>query len=398
MPDQLVDGVELGDVSVVYSPDLVDLVVDKAGRREQRRRLLPARLMVYFLLGRALFCPDPYREVLRRMTGVGADPVGGWHLPDKAAVFRARQRLGCEPLRALLGQVGGGIATAATPGAFWRGHRLMALDGTTMDAADTPANRAGLSGPKPRLRGQGPVGYPQARTVVLVESGTHTVVDAEAGPWSTGERALAARLVRSLRPDMLVLADRGFPGVQLWQTMADTGAHLLWRVSGLWKLPPGKVLADGSWISMARHDCGPHKDRTQIQVRVIEYLLDDPGRDRAVRYRLITTLLNPAEAPAAELAALYSERWEVEGTLKEIKTVQLGPRTVLPSKTPDLVFQDIYAHLAVHTAIRILMHRAAVDRSEPLDPDRLSFSAALRATRRSVHPHPGIFPPGPRRP
>ncbi|MEU2874683.1 transposase [Streptomyces olivoreticuli] len=164
----------------------------------------------------------------------------------------------------------------------------MALDGTTLEAADTPANRAGLSGPKPKLRGQGPVGYPAARLAVLIESGTHTVVDAEAGPWSTGERALAEPLLRSLRPGMLLLADRGFPGVTLMRAMAGTGTHLLWRVNGLWKLAPEQVLADGSWLSTARHDTGPRKDRGSIRLRVVEYVLDDPGRDHTVHYRLVT--------------------------------------------------------------------------------------------------------------
>ncbi|GAA0325276.1 hypothetical protein GCM10010302_75470 [Streptomyces polychromogenes] len=126
---------------------------------------------------------------------------------------------------------------------------------------------------------------------------------------------------------------------------------------------------------------------------MVEYSLDIPGRDEAERYRLITTLMDPKTAPAAELAALYGEWWEVENTLAELKTTQIGTRTVMPSKSPGLVFQEIYAHLALYAGLRVLMHRAAVNRSEPLDPDRLSFAAALRAARRSITSLNRDFPP-----
>lgn len=232
------------------------------------------------------------------------------------------------------------------------------------------------------------------RLAVLVEAGTHVVVDAEVDSYRVKERVLVERLAPSMGPGMLVLADRGLPGVQLWTTLAATGAHLLWRVPKLWKLPVEEVLADGSWISTVHGGRGRSVRRPQaMRVRVVEYFLDIPGHDPAERYGLITTLMDPAEAPATELAALYSERWEVESTLAEWKTTQLGTRTVLPSKTPDLVFQEVYAHLAVYSGLRVLMHTTAVSRAEPLDPDRLSFAAALRAARRSVTSTPGSFPP-----
>ena len=194
----LAERVGLGDLTEAYPPDLVDAVVAKAGVREARVRLLPTRLMVYFVLGRALFSPDPYREVLRELADAarGADGWDGWRVPDKAAIFRARRRLGAEPVRELLAQVGP-VATEATPGAFWRGWRLMVVDGTTVEAADTPANDAEFGRPR-NQRGK-PVAYPMARVTVLAESGTHVVVDAAAGPYTCGEVTLAEALLRSLR-------------------------------------------------------------------------------------------------------------------------------------------------------------------------------------------------------
>lgn len=386
----------LGDLTQIYPPELVDVVLSKAEAREDRVRLLPARLMVYFMLGKALFSPDPYREVLRKLAESTRRSVGwdGWRIPDKAAIFRARKRLGTEPLRELLSQVGP-VAEENTPGAFWRGWRLMVLDGTAVEVADTPENAEEFG--RPRNRAGQTVAYPQSRLVALIESGTHVVVDAAVGTYHSSERDLAEELVRSLWPGMLVLTDRGFPGVKWWKAMAASGADLVCRVQSRWNLVPEEVLEDGSWVSTARirvvKGRPASKDRESIRVRVVEYWLDDVGRDPRQRYRLITTVLDPAAAPARELAALYAERWEAETTLAEWKTVQIGSENVLTSKSPELVRQEIYAHLAVHAGLRTLMCRAAMAAPEPLDPDRLSFIAALRAARRSVFAPSGAFSP-----
>ncbi|MFG2638932.1 IS4 family transposase [Streptomyces sp. NPDC048362] len=241
----------------------------------------PARLMVYFMLVRALFCPDPYREVLRKLVHPlrGVSGWEGWRIPDKSAVFRARLRLGEEPLRELFTQVGP-VTDEATPGAFWRGLRLMAVDGTVLETAHTAANAAFFG--RPRNRPGQVVACPQLRVAALIESGTHLIVDAEIGTYHTGEVELSQQLVRSSRPGMLFLADRGFPGVRWWKQMSATGADLLSRVQKGWKLLPERVLEDGSWISTVpvRVQKGvPKAGRESVTVRVIEYRLDDTGRD-----------------------------------------------------------------------------------------------------------------------
>ncbi|MFI2208068.1 IS4 family transposase [Streptomyces sp. NPDC020192] len=387
----------LGDLTAVFPSELVDAVLEKSQPCEVRQRLLPPRLMVYFMLARALFCPEPYREVLRLLAEPARDEHGWgpWRVPDKAAVFRARRKLGVEPFRELLVHAGAAVADERTPGACWRGLRVMAVDGTTLAVADTAANEAALGRVRARPD-KGPTGYPLVRLAVLVEAGTHVIVDAVADSYRVKERVLVEGLAPSLGPGMLVLGDRGLPGAYLWQVMAATGADLLWRIPGIWKLPVEKALPDGSWISTVHGGRGRSVRAPQdIRVRVIEYTLDVPGRKPGETYRLITTLMDPARAPAAELAALYGERWEVENTLAELKTTQIGTRTVLPSKSPDLVFQEVYAHLAVYTGLRVLMHAAAMNRSEPLDPDRLSFAAALRAARRSITSPRRDFSPSP---
>jgi len=185
----------------------------------------------------------------------------------------------------------------------------------------------------------------------------------------------------ALSPGVLLLADRLFVGAALWQAMAATGAELVWRARcgrTAPKLPVEQVLADGSWLSHLR---AAHGQR--VRVRVVEYALADPGRrTTADRYRLVTTVLGPTQAPAAELAALYTERWEVETALAELKTTQRGPGRCLRSKTPDGVAQEVWAHLLVHYALRAVVHQAALD--EDLDPDRLSFVRTLRVVKRKM--------------
>ncbi|MEU9015378.1 IS4 family transposase [Streptomyces sp. NPDC048479] len=381
----------LGLLTWVFPPGLVDRVVAACGCREQRKRLLPARLVVYFVLGLALFSPAPYLEVMRHLVeGLrGQGLLGGWHVPAKSSLFRARQRLGSEPLRVLFATTARPMATEATPGAFWRGLRLLAVDGTCWDVADTEANEAAFGRPGSG-RGSGRSAFVQVRMAALVEVGSHAVLDAELAGCRTGEVTLVGRLTRSAGPGQLVLADREFLGVPLWQAFTATGADLLWRVPANRVLPVTRQLRDGSWLSQIRASGGPA--RHEPVVRVLAYQLKGTaGQGAAEGYRLVTTLLDARRYPARQLAALYRERWEVETVVEEIKTHQRGARVVLSSKTPDGVRQQIWAHLLVHHALRELMLRTAATRG--LDPDRVSFTETLRSARRSVTVTSGSFSP-----
>ena len=193
---------------------------------------------------------------------------------------------------------------------------------------------------------------------------------------------------------MLLLADRLFVGAELWQAMAATGADLGWRVKcgkGAPNLPVEQVCSDGSWLSRSYARSDRHRRRHPITVRVIEDTLADPGRRTSTdRYRLVTTILDPTMAPAGELAALYTQRREVETALAALKTTQRGPKQVLRSRSPELVAQEVWAHLLVHYALRAVMHTAAL--AEDLDPDRLSFVRTLRVIRRQVIAAPAFSP------
>jgi Insertion element 4 transposase N-terminal/Transposase DDE domain len=401
VPERLGDRVAIGALTSVFPPGLVDRVLAECGRTEQRRRLLPARMVVYYVLALALFAEIGYVEVLRLLVEALRRPAREQaalgRLPVKSALVQARARLGPEPLRALFAAAARPLATPATPGAWYRGWRLGALDGTTLDVADTPANDAAF-GRANSGRGEGTGAFPQVRVVGLVECGTHATVGAVLGPYGTGEVTLAGRLLGGLEEGalagVLLLADRLFVGAALWRTAHATGAELLWRAKTgktAPKLPVDQVLADGSWLSRL-YAAGDRRKRHPIVVRVVEYTLSDPGRPQAAGevYRLVTTILDPEHAPAAELAALYAERWEQESVLDELKTHQRGAQVVLRSKSPDMVAQEVWAHLLVHYAIRALIHQAALE--QDLDPDRLSFTGTLRIVRRHLASHAAFSP------
>jgi hypothetical protein len=395
---RLSDHISIGVLTRVFPPEVVDAVVAEAGRVERRHRLLPARVVVYYVLAMALFSEASYEEVMRQLVeglAWGSGWQRTWAVPSKMAIFKARQRLGPEPLELLFGAVAAPLAGEDTREAFYRGLRLMSLDGTCLDVADTPENDRTLGRPGSSRR-EGGGAFPQLRLVALSECGTHAICHAALGPYTSSEQELGDELLSALGEGTLCLADRGFYSFERFQNARQTGAQLLWRVRSNMRLPRERRLADGSYLSTVYAFSDRHAHHDGARVRVVEYELDDPGLPRADRrYRLLCTIEDPEQAPAAELAALYRERWELEGALDELKTHQRGPRVVLRSKHPDGVYQEAYGYLCTHYAIRRLMHDAALRAN--LDPDRLSFTRGLRAARRSARSHPGFSPPDDRR-
>ena len=279
-------------------------------------------------------------------------------------------------------------STQGSLGSWWRGLRLVAIDGTVLDLPDTASNEAHFGKPG-NGRGQMKGAFPQARVVALAECGTHAIIGAQIGPCTTGETTLARGLFTLLDDGMLLLVDRGFCGYDLWQKAAATGAQLCWRTRSNAVLPVTQELADGSYLSVLRPPTG--NGGQPITVRVVEYTLSHPSRALGEPpIRLITTLVDPTQAPAIELAALYGQRWEEENAFDELKTHQRGAGRVLRSKSPEMVTQEIYAHLLVHYAIRALINAAA--EPEELDPDRVSFMRSIRVIRRQATNQAGFSP------
>ncbi|MGK2881693.1 MAG: IS4 family transposase [Mycobacterium sp.] len=394
---RLSDLVSVGVLTRVFPPELVDEVIADVGRTEQRNRSLPARVMAYFSIEMALYSEGSYEDVLAQLTD-GLSWASGWtetySPPSKSAIFQAWARLGAEPIAALFERVAKPVGADDMAGVWLAGRRLVAIDGMCLDVADSAVNAEYFG--RPGVNKGEQAAFPQARVVALAECGTHAVFAAEVGAYTESEASMADRLVSRLTPGMLLTADRGFFSYALWRKASATGADLLWRVRtdrSARKPVHVEDLTDGSWLGHLRqtHSAAARAAEPML-VRVIDYTLDrgsEDGRDNATSYRLFTTVLDPDEADATDLAAAYAQRWEVELTFDELKTHQRGPRTVLRSKSPDLVLQEIWGHLCCHYAIRSLMAEAA--RHSGHDPDRVSFVAALRITRQTLA-HPGAFP------
>jgi hypothetical protein len=387
---RITDYISLGVITKTFPLSTVRAVLAESGKASLRERDLPAHVVMYYVIALALFMQASYREVLRcLLEGLQwlRDPAVPFKVAGKSGISQARTRLGWQAVRQLHDAVVRPIAGPATRGAWYRQWRLVSLDGSTLDVADEAANAAAFGRPG---RGRGASAYPQIRFVSLVENGTHVLFASQMSGCATGEITLARDVLAGLRPGMLCLADRQFFGFALWQQACGTGADLLWRIKKNLRLPCDQRLADGSYLShlyACEHD-RRHKTGG-VPVRVIEYRLDGVAGAEPL-YRLVTTILEPDQAPARELAALYHERWEIETALDELKTHLRGARIVLRSKTPDLVRQEFYGLILAHFAIRGLMHEAALQADE--DPDRLSFLHAVRVVRRKLAAF-GALPP-----
>jgi len=396
------------DVCVLLG--LMEEAVGQCGRRERRRRLLPAVAVMVFVLGLCLFSGEGYGEVARKLTGWLAPLAGraGWHLPGTSALAKARARLGAAPFELLFAKLAGPLAGPGVPGAAAFGRVLVALDGTRLDVPFTPANVAAF-GPPPspgRLAG----GFPQVRLVTVAGCGTRGIADAAFGP-RTGKgnseqdlaRVIAAR--GRLGPGMLVIADRNFCGHPVVWALRATGADVLIRAKSSQRLPVTGAVPDGSYRSLladpaaakARHTrnamrrargskLGPdNRPVPGIPVRVIEadITITAAGQaPRTERFRLITTLLDPAEAPATQIAAAYAQRWEIETSYREIKVFTRGPGRVLRSCRPAGITQEIWALLCACQLTHAARTQAAAVAGH--DPDRISYTVTLRAIRRAL--------------
>jgi len=339
-------------------------------------------VVVYYVIAMTLYMQVSCREVLRcLLEGVKwlLGPEWAVKVAGKSGISQARTRLGWKPLKQLHDEVVAPIAVKRTKGAWYRPWRLVSLDGSTMDVADNQENAKAFGRPK---ASRGTSAYPQVRCVSLVENGTHVLFGTQMSGYGVGEITLAHKVLPALKKGMLCLADRNFFGFDLWRKARATGADLLWRVKKNLRLPCEQRLSDGSYLStIYRSDKDRRRGSNGIRVRVIEYTLEGVAGAEPV-YRLLTSILDPDQAPAQELAALYHERWEIETALDELKTHLRGSKIVLRSKTPELVRQEFYGLMMAHFAIRGLMHEAAL--KADIDPDRLSFLHAVRVVRRKL--------------
>jgi len=379
---RVTDFISLGVIAKTFPRSRVEEVLVATGKTTQRRRALPAHVVVYYAIALALYMHVSTKEVLRcLLEGIQwlAGPAERVRAAGKSGISQARSRVGSKPLQRLHDDIVAPIARASTRGAWYRQWRLASIDGSTLDVADTQANREAFGRP---ASSRGRSAYPQVRFVSLVENGTHVLFGSRMAGYAIGESTLAREVLRFLRPTMLCLADRNFYSFALWNHASATGADLLWRAKNNAVLPCHERLADGSYLSQVYPSPTDRRNnRNGIVVRVIEYALDGVPNAEPM-YRLLTTILDPTQAPAEELAALYHERWEIETALDELKTHLRGAKIVLRSKTPELVRQEFFGFIMAHFAVRGLMHEAALEAD--VDPDELSFVHSVRVVRRKL--------------
>jgi hypothetical protein len=354
-------------------------VLKKCGVRTQRYRKLPMEFMVYYVVCMTLYAKVSLQEVLRCIFE-GCNklklPLSCGVIDGRGGIPNARNRLGAKVMCDLFETVCVPIATQETVGAFYRKWRLTAIDGSTLDLPDEKANREFFGAPG---ASRGKAAFPKLRFVALLEIGTHAIFAAAHGPYKDHENTLAKKLWSSLKAGMLLIADRGFGCYPVYSEAVKTGADLLFRVRGVMKFAQLTVLGDGSYLSRLYPSPNDRrKDINGITIRVIEYRLKG-GKEK---YVLITSILDPLQAPAAELATVYHERWEIEMGYDEIKNHLKEPGECLRSKTPELVIQEFYGYLLTHFTIRSLMHQAAL--KNHCDPDKLSFVEAVRVICRKI--------------
>jgi hypothetical protein len=392
-------------LSTRFDRDLLEEVLNRTGRRQKRSRRLPAHVMIRYVIAMGLFFTESYDEVMRRLVGnlrMLGSWLDDWQVPTASAITQARQRLGAEPVKALFERACVPLAGPGSKGAWLAGRRLMAIDATSFDVADTPGNvgRFGRMGSGPKASA-----YPKLHVAALAECGSHAIVGAVLGSCRTGERTLAADLADRVGPGMLVLADAGLYSFELFTSYAATGADLAWRVGASVSLGHVGWLADGSYHALIYRPGLSTARRARLAaqaaagddipadlarlVRVVEYTVPDRNPDGELIV-VVTTITDPDTLPAMELAGAYQQRWEEESALDEIKTDLRGRAEVLRSKTPDLVEQQMWGLLLAHYAIRALL----LDAADPAgyDPDRMSFIKGLRVVRRQVTDQAAITP------
>jgi Insertion element 4 transposase N-terminal/Transposase DDE domain len=366
----------LAGLEKVIRPEDIQQALAATGRINSRQCTLTHEVMLWVVLAMGLFTDVSIRQVFKRTRRLHH----GEDSPHRSSLCVARQRLGVEPVQHLFEKIVHPLARPETPGAFYRGLRLMGIDGTILDVPDSDANAATFARPSAGDRGDG--AFPQIRKLSLVELGTHVEVALVVGCSSCGEHSMVEGLLPHLSPEMLLLWDRGFFSYLQWLRLTERKVKVLARVSSSLILRPIRTLADGSYITkIYKCDYDRKHDRNGIEVRVIRYTLDDPQRvGHGEEHVLMTNLLDDELYPAMELILLYHERWEEELVFDEQKTHQDPRRATKPaqlrSETATGVIQEVYALALAHFVIRSLMFEAAA--TADLDPDRLSFTGCFQ--------------------
>jgi hypothetical protein len=370
----------------VIPPSLIEELLETYQMWEEREHKTKMVAIVYWLIALHLYPKLSQRRVYGKLVSglrTVRDDVPE-QIPVRSAFSYRRSQLGSELLQELFASLAGPKATAQTPTAFWKGMRLLAVDGTVESVPDTPSNREAFRYSSDEECSHSP--FPQARLLLLVECGTHLICDAEISCCRQAEaHGLRLLLERSRLEQSLLLWDSGFHASSAIFAVRARGGHVVGRLASTSLLKPVCCLVDGSYLTSIYQD--QHHQRGQkMLVRVISYTFTDPripGAGEQV-YRLVTTLLDPFLYPARDLAVISHERWHVEVVIDETRThLRLAART-LRRLTPEGVIQELYALLLAHLVVRTLMLRAA--EQAQVAPTHISFTETLRIMDETLLP------------
>ncbi len=381
-------GIVLEALSRFVSPQTIRSVLIQTGRQTRRIRRLPAEAVVWLVIAIGIWTDLDIPAIWRQVVGTLRSlflVLDAEHPPCKSALSQARTRLGSCAMRQLFVVASSPIALDRTRGAFYKGMRLMAIDGVHFEMPDTPVNAAAFGRPSTRRNGQSiDGGYPQIHAIFLSETGTHMVVEAYIKRGKRSEFKVVSSLLKRAPRGCLVLQDRGFYGYRPFAKATQRGIHLLGRVGNHVVFKRTQTASDGSYLAEIYPSQKDKRHETNgLVVRVIEYTLNEPHRTGyGERHRLVTTLLDADTYPAQELVVLYHERWEIEIGNDELKTHQLHRHVHLRSRTPCGILQELYGILLAYNAVRFLMHKAAL--SVDINPRRLSFIHAVRVIRETA--------------
>jgi len=349
-----------------------------------RRRKLPAEYVVWLVIGMALLRDRSIREVVRHLDLV-LPGAAARRTVSGSAIVQAGDRLGPKPLAALFAQAAGVWCATAADAERWRGLAVFGVGGSTLRVPDTPENEAAFGRVPTRWESQS--GYPVLRLVALMVLRQHLLAGLALGAYRDSELGLAAALWPQLPDASLVILDRGFAAYALFHQLADPARQRHWlcrartgplalRHHVVRRLGPSDSLVELTPSRQARHKVrhtAPNLPPT-LRVRAIRY------QRRGFRARtLFTSLLDPVAYPAAELAALYHERWELELGFDELKTHTLEREEALRSKTPARVTQEVWGLALGYNLVRLAMARVAARARVP--PGRISFRHALQFIR-----------------
>lgn len=363
----------------------VQEAVARSGCASRRRRRLPAVLTVWLVTLLGLYRRLSYVNLLELLFESGVNR-GLWHdtPPCSSALTKARDRVGCGPLKHLY-ERSAREWQSQTQSRYFHGRRVFAIDGSTMKLPDTPENRAYFGAPG---ASRGTAAYPQLRIVGCRDVESRLYYAARFGPYSCGELTLTRDLIADIEPGSIVLMDRNFGAYGLlWDLHEKQAIDFLVRVKSnltcrvVEQIGEGDALVEIT-LPRALLRQRPELPRTWL-LREITYR--PPQGKQTIR--LFTNLLLVKQITRDELIDLYPERWEEETGYDEFKTHLCGCTTVnrpavLRSKRPDRIEQELYGLLIAYNAVRVTIAHAA----EVADcaPRRVSFVVALERIREAV--------------